>query len=552
MGTWFRIFQLIGLIQFYRIDELLIAKKWCWCLRPFLWLNPLFWVTSDIGQSRGENLCKVLEESGPIFVKFGQILSTRQDLFPDDIVEALAVLQDRVTPFPGHQAEKIVELALQDSIQQLFASFNRDCLASASVAQVHEATLLSGELVVVKIIRPHIGRQIKRDLKVLRLLARWLLRLQGKAQRYRPMAVIKEFERHLSLELDLIAEGANASQLARNFTGSDLLHVPKVYWDYTRKNVLVLEKVSGVKISHVNEMKAMGVDFKVLAENGVTIFFTQLLRDNFFHADMHPGNIFVDCRVPSKPCYMAVDFGIMGSLTREDQRYIAENLLAFFEQDYRRVAEMHVQSGWVPAGTSVENFTMSIRSVCEPIFKKPFKEISYAQLLSRLLQTAEQFNMEVQPQLLLLQKTLLNIEGLGRVLYPDLDLWTTAKPLLKKWMRQQRSPRKFIKQAVRQLPYWQDHLLELPDLWRASVQAQMVAQQLEKQKKLGLLKNHGCPAMVVALGLGGLVCLLGWSYGHHQALEALVLEHQKMLGWLGVLGCTSAMLLARKHYVRVD
>ncbi len=473
ISTVLRLIHVLGILRRYQVDKTMaLALPKRYGLALCRWINPALWARPQNGLSRGAMLRLALESLGPLFVKFGQVMSTRQDLLPEDIAEELALLQDKVAPFPGEQAEKLVAQSLDQPLNALFKHFDSQCLASASVAQVHAATLHSGESVVVKVIRPGIAKQIAKDLTLLRSMANMMLYWINDGQRFRPHAVIDEFARHLSLELDLVHEGANASQLARNFKGSTLLHVPKVYWSHTRKNVLVMERVYGVKISDISAMQDKGVDFKVLAENGVTIFFTQLLRDNFFHADMHPGNIFVDCTNPARPRYIAVDFGIMGSLTKDDQRYIAENLLAFFEQDYQRVAEMHIRSRWIPPETPVNDFAGSIRAVCEPIFEKPFSEISYAQLLGRLLGIAEQYTMPIQPQLLLLQKTLLNIEGLGRVLYPGLDLWTTAKPILQQWMKEQRSPKRFFKQMVKQSPYWRDQLLAMPDLLQ-----QVLAQQ---------------------------------------------------------------------------
>jgi ubiquinone biosynthesis protein len=537
-----RLVYVVGLLQHRGIDKLLFARKWIWLLRPLMWLNPCFWRSRDGALNRGEHVREVLAGLGPIFVKFGQVLSTREDLLPEDIVSELALLQDQVAPFPGVEAEALVVAALGAPIDVLFKSFDRACLASASVAQVHEAQLLSGESVVVKVIRPDVREKIDRDLVLLRTLADGLLWWQPCAKRYRPHALVEEFARHLHLELDLINEGANASQLGRHFKDSPLLHVPKIYWQHTRENVLVMERIEGVKISHVARMRSLGVNFKRLAEHGVKIFFTQLLRDNFFHADMHPGNIFVDCRDPDQPKYMAVDFGIMGTLSREDQRYIAENLLAFFEQDYQRVAEMHVRSGWVPAGTKIEDFAVSIRSVCEPIFEKPMKDISYAHLLSRLLQTAEKFAMPVQPQLLLLQKTLLNIEGLGRMLYPELDLWVTAKPLLKKWMREQRSPRRFIKQAMLQMPYWRDQCLALPDL------LQQCLERGAEDRSVSVHQPEAKSSAPVWFLLGG-VFALAWFGAVKPQVWSWVQAHRVDLPW-AALACVAMGLLiwARRRY----
>lgn len=466
-----RLLHLIGLLQYHDLDKKVLPWRLRALIRPIYWCNPRLWGKKPSELSQGMHIRLSLESLGPIFVKFGQALSTRQDLLPESVIEELSLLQDRVPAFSGAQAKARIEEAWEQPLDDVLSFFDERPLASASVAQVHEAKLKTGELVVLKVIRPQVKAQIEQDLALLRLCADLFLRGVSDAQRFNPHGVIDVFERHLRKELDLVQEGANASHLARNFKHSSLLHVPFVCWEFTRETVLVMEKVEGVKISHVHTMQGLGVDFKVLAENGVTIFFTQLLRDNFFHADMHPGNIFVNCQDPRRPQYVAVDFGIMGSLSKEDQRYIAENFLAFFEQDYQRVALMHIRSGWVPKHTCAEDFADSIRAVCEPIFEKPFAEISYASLLGRLLRIAEQYQMPVQPQLILLQKTLVNIEGLGRQLYPELDLWTTAKPLLKEWMKEQRSPKRFLKQVSKQMPYWKDYILDFPDLFYQSVQS---------------------------------------------------------------------------------
>lgn len=404
----------------------------------------------------GERIRRAIEELGPVFVKFGQIVSTRRDLLPDDIAIELARLQDNVPPFPGEQARAIVELAYRRPIVDVFDFFDETPLASASIAQVHAARLKDGREVIVKVVRPGIEAQIHRDIELMYSTAALAARYWPDSRRLRPIEVVADYERTIYNELDMMREAANAAQVKRNFADSSLLHVPEVHWDYARPNVLVMERISGIPISNVPALVAAGIDLKRLAENGVEIFFTQVFTHNFFHGDMHPGNIFVS----KQGQYIAIDFGIMGSLTPEDKRYLAENFLAFFKRDYRRVAELHIESGWVPAGTRVDDFESAIRSVCDPIFNRPLKDISFGLLLLRLFQTARQFNMEVQPQLVLLQKTLLNIEGLGRQLYPELDLWKTAKPFMERWMDEQlgmravwRSWREHGPHAAQMLPY---------------------------------------------------------------------------------------------------
>ena len=445
------------------LDEFIFATHLLRPLRFILYLLPWHWFRGEL-PPRGRRLRRALEDLGPIFVKFGQILSTRRDLLPEDIAAELANLQDHVPPFPGNQARMIVERSLGSRLDAVFETFDEQPLASASIAQVHAARLRDGRDVVVKVVRPGIERIIRRDISLLYLVADLAERYWRDGRRLRPRAVVCEYEATILNELDLMREGASAAQLRRNFADSDLLYIPEIIWDYTRIDVMVMERISGIPISDIATLRERQVDLRVLAERGVEIFFTQLMRHNFFHADMHPGNLFVDARDPSRPRYIAVDFGIMGSLTPEDQRYLAENFLAFFNRDYRRVAELHVLSEWVPAGTRIEDFEAAIRSVCEPIFQRPLKDISFGHLLVRLFQTARRFNMEVQPQLVLLQKTLLNIEGLGRQLYPELDLWRTAKPFLERWMHDQVGPRALARELRRQAPRWMEMLPVMPGL----------------------------------------------------------------------------------------
>jgi ubiquinone biosynthesis protein len=406
------------------------------------------------GEPRGQRLREALETLGPIYVKFGQVLSTRRDLLPLDIADELARLQDRVPPFPGELA--IAEI--ERSIGKPFASFERTAVASASIAQVHLATLHDGTEVAVKVLRPDVEAAIARDLALLETAA-GLAERHG-ARRLKPREVVAEFARHLDEELDLMREAANASQLRRNFENSPLLLVPRVYWDLCAQRVMVMERMHGTPISQVEVLRGKGVDIPALARAGVEIFFTQVFRHGFFHADMHPGNIFVadDGR------YIALDFGIMGTLTEVDKNYLAQNFLAFFNRDYRRVAQAHLDAGWVPAGTRVDEFEAAIRAVCEPIFAKPLKEIYFGRLLLRLFQTSRRFNVEVQPQLVMLQKTLLNIEGLGRELDPDLDLWRTAKPFLERWMREQVGWRGLVRTIRHEAPFWAATLPQLPRL----------------------------------------------------------------------------------------
>ncbi|MGQ0334347.1 ubiquinone biosynthesis regulatory protein kinase UbiB [Halomonas elongata] len=457
-----RLLRIIWVISRYRLDTLLPLARMPWWLRGLFLLSPLRLIPTG-PRCRGERLRLALETLGPIFVKFGQMLSTRRDLLPPDIADELKRLQDQVPPFPGEQASALVEQELGMSLDDAFARFATEPLASASIAQVHAATLHSGEDVVVKIIRPGIERVMRQDMALLYRLAAVLARVP-EARRLRPVEVVRDYESTLFDELDLTKEAANTSQLKRNFQNSPLLYVPATHWDLTRHRVMVQERIHGVPVADTEALEAQGTDLKKLAERGVEIFFTQVFRDNFFHADMHPGNIFVARETPWDPQYIAIDCGIVGSLTREDQDYLARNLLAFFHQDYYEVAALHIESGWVGEDTRANEFAAAVRTVCEPILEKPLKDISFGQVLLGLFQTARRFNMEVQPQLVLLQKTLLNIEGLGRQLYPDLDLWATAKPFLEQWMRERAGARGLWESLKRQAPELSRQLPELPVL----------------------------------------------------------------------------------------
>jgi len=440
------------------MDELILASH---LFRPVRFLKlfmPWTWVSHRA--SRGVRIRRSLVALGPIFVKFGQILSTRRDLLPDDIAEELAKLQDQVPPFANALARQIITQAYGQSPDEMFQHFESTPFASASIAQVHGAILQDGSEVIVKVLRPGILPVIKRDIRLLYIIAGKIEQYWKPGRQLRPREVVAEFERTILDELDLMREAANASQLRRNFLLSDKLYVPEVYWHYCRRDVLVMERIQGIPVSNTEALLAAGISLSDLADKGVEIFFTQVFRDSFFHADMHPGNIFV----AKEGKYIAVDFGIMGTLNRTDQRYLAENFLAFFNRDYHRVAQLHVDSGWVSKDTRVDEFEAAIRTVCEPIFDKPLKEISFGHLLLRLFQTARRFNMEVQPQLVLLQKTLLNIEGLGRQLYPDLDLWKTAKPFLERWMADQIGPRAMLRHLKENVPLWAERLPQMPNM----------------------------------------------------------------------------------------
>jgi|TARA_B110000483_G_scaffold198001_1_gene236946 ubiquinone biosynthesis protein len=461
--TIFRMIAIQRVLIKYGLDDVI---KQTHLLRPLRFLFYLMPRRLNTSTPIGERLRLALEELGPIFVKFGQAISTRRDLLPPDIADELAKLQDAVPPFPVEQAVAIVESAYGESVDSVFERFDKKPLAAASIAQVHTAKLKTGHEVIVKVLRPGVQDQIEGDLAVLRVIAGLADRYWEHGKRLRPLEIVDEYEHTILDELDLMREAANAAQLKRNFQGSDMLYVPDVYWDYCRPEVLVQERIYGTPISDMDALLEAGTDIQVLAENGVEIFFTQVFRHNFFHADMHPGNIFVIMSDPKKPKYAAVDFGIVGTLSPEDQRYLAENFLAFFDRDYHRIAKLHLDSGWVPAETRVDQLETAIRTVCEPIFNKPLAEISFAQLLMRLFRVAQRFDVEIQPQMILLHKTLFNIEGLGRQLYPQLDLWKTAHPVLKRWMDEQVGGKAFLKDIRQNLPQMRDALKELPTILR--------------------------------------------------------------------------------------
>lgn len=454
-----RLLRITQVFVKHGLDDFVMAVHLFRPYRFLLHLMPWRW-RKRVRRPRAQRMREALEELGPIFVKFGQMLSTRPDLLPDDIAEELSKLQDRVPPFPGDQAKVMIARAYGGPLEDHFKEFDPEPVASASVAQVHYAVLRDGTEVAVKVLRPGIGKVIQRDLDLLYTLARLATRYWTEGRRLRPAEVVDEFSKTLEDELDLMRESANASQLRSNFLDSEILYVPKVFWDHTRSEVMVMERIGGIPIGNVQALKDAGIDMRKLAHSGVEIFFTQAFRDGYFHADMHPGNIFVSLEGQ----YQAVDFGIMGILTEVDKRYLAENFLAFFNRDYRAVTEAHIRAGWVPVGTRADELEAAIRTVCEPIFAKPLREISFGRLLIRLFQTARRFNMEVQPQLVLLQKTLLNIEGLGRRLYPDLDLWETAKPYLERWTRDQFGPHAFVRTLREQAPHWWRISPEMPGL----------------------------------------------------------------------------------------
>ena len=457
--TLLRLLSIQRILVRHGLDEIITATHILRPLRFFFYLLPR---RSDRSAPLGERIRLALVELGPIFVKFGQAVSTRRDLLPRDVADELAKLQDRVPPFPAEEAVAILSATYGKPVNEVFARFDFEPLAAASIAQVHTAALDDGTEVIVKLLRPGVREQIERDLDVMYAIAGLADKYWENSKRLRPLELIAEYEKTVIDELDLMREGANAAQLRRNFQDSDMLYVPEIYWDFCRPEILVQERVYGIPISDMEALRAAGTNIQTLAENGVEIFFAQVFRHNFFHADMHPGNIFVIVDDPERPKYAAVDFGIVGTLSPSDQQYLAGNFLAFFDRDYYKIAKLHLDSGWVPPDTRIDELETAVRTVCEPIFNKPLAEISFAQVLIRLFRIAQRFNMEIQPQLLLLHKTLLNIEGLGRELYPELDLWKTAQPVLRQWMDEQVGARAVLGDLRENLPQLRDALRELP------------------------------------------------------------------------------------------
>ena len=465
-----RLLEIQRVLVRHGLDDFVRATHLYRPLRFLFYLSPWTWFQRRRGATRAERLRLALEELGPIFVKFGQALSTRRDLLPPDIADELAKLQDKVPPFPGTLARAGLEHSYGRPLAGLFTDFSIEPLAAASIAQVHVARRLDGREVVVKVLRPGMREQIGRDLEVMAAMAALAERWWPEARRLRPIEVVREYRQTILDELDLTREAANASQLKRNFAGSTLLYVPEVHWDLCRTEVMVMERIHGVPIGDLAALRERGTDFRRLAENGVEIFFTQVFRHNFFHADMHPGNIFVIADDPKAPRYAAVDFGIVGTLAARDQRYLAEIFLAVFDRDYRRVAELHLQAGWVPAATRCEELESAVRTICEPIFDRPLREISFGTVLLRLFAALQRFDGQIQPQLILLQKTLLNVEGLGRQLYPDLDIWKTAAPVLRAWQRERLGPRAILRELRRGLPDVLEVMKALPTLAKGLIE----------------------------------------------------------------------------------
>lgn len=528
-----RLYTIIKTFLIYGIDEVLPHNRHTWLL---VWGRKcLFWLNNQHQDKPfGLRLRLALQQLGPVWIKLGQMLSTRRDLFAPDIADQLALLQDQVEPFDGNLARQQIEQAFGGKLETWFSEFNQQALASASIAQVHTAKFNAQQAspnqeVVIKVIRPNILPTIKADLSLMYLLASWVPKLTKEGYRLRPVEVVQEYEKTLLAELDLRHEMANAIQLKRNFEQSPMLYIPTMYPDFCHSNVIVMERIYGIPVSDVSALEANGTNMKLLAERGVQVFFTQVFRDSFFHADMHPGNIFVSYQHPQDPQYIGIDCGIIGRLNEHDKRYLAECFVAFFNRDYRRVAEMHVKSGWTPEDTNIDEFEQAFREVCEPIFAKPLSEISFGQVLLNLFNTARRFNMQVQPQLVLLQKTLLYIEGLGRQLYPQLDLWQTAKPFLQDWLNQQMGIKMLWHKAQQQLPYWREHAIDFPmTLFNALQQQHNISQQLNQISQY-LQQNAKQRQKYPFLWLGSLIFL------------AIIWRYNQLPVWLSITGLCSTI-----------
>jgi ubiquinone biosynthesis protein len=511
-----RLLKIITVATKYGLDEIVVSELPI--PRTAKLLDTLFF-WRNISAPRGVRLRMALEELGPIFVKFGQVLSTRRDLIPPDIADELALLQDRVPPFDSAIAIAQITRALGAHPDQLFATFDRTPVASASIAQVHFATLKNGKEVAVKVLRPGMKKSIDEDVALMHIAAGLIEKVWAESRRLKPREVVAEFDKYLHDELDLMREAANASQLRRNFAGSPLLLVPEMFWDYCSNSVIVMERMHGIPVSQIDRLVAAGVDLRKLSRDGVEIFFTQVFRDGFFHADMHPGNILVSVDPATFGRYIALDFGIVGTLNDFDKDYLAQNFIAFFRRDYKRVAEAHIESGWAPRDTRVDELESAVRACCEPIFDRPLKDISFGQVLLRLFQTSRRFNVEVQPQLVLLQKTMLNIEGLGRQLDPDLDLWKTAKPYLERWMNEQVGWRGMVERLRAEAPRYAHIFPQLPRLVFQALE-QTTRMEVNDSAMLRELMHHQRRTNRILVGVAGLVGLLfsavaiTYLYGH--------------------------------------
>jgi len=529
-----RFYQINRTLLVYGLDELVPYERLPWFVRLARFM--LFWLKNrHPDKSLGERARFAMEELGPVFIKFGQMLSTRRDLIPADIADPLAHLQDRVTPFPSDKAKQRIESALGFPLEHIFSDFSDEPLASASIAQVHTGKIKeTGQEIVFKIVRPDIIGNIELDIGLMTWLARFTQRFVKDAKQLRPIEVVNEYRKTLLDELDMLREAANALQLRRNFYDSPALYIPEIHSEFCRKDLLVMERIYGIPVSDLDALATQNTNMKILAERGVEVFFTQVFRDSFFHADMHPGNVFVSKEHPEDPQYIGIDFGIVGTLNREDKRYLAENFLAFFNRDYLKVAQLHIDSGWVPADTNVEEFEGAMRTVLEPVFEKPLDEISFGQILLNMFNVARRFNMQVQPQLVLLQKTLLYVEGLGRQLYPQLDLWQTAKPFLENWMQEQVGFKGVWQGVKDNLPFWAERAPEIPGLIydnlvlakQKQVQFHQLAEDYLDTRKRGSKGFY-------LLGMGAtLVVLAGIGYGQWPELLSYGFAGLGLFWWI--------------------
>lgn len=528
-----RFYRILRIFLSYGLDEIIPDIRLAKPLR--LSFRMLFWIRNrHKDKSLGERLRLSLQELGPVWIKLGQMLSTRRDLLSKDIVEHLTILQDQVKPFDGKKARQLIENALGGSLETWFSNFDEVALASGSIAQVHTAILNeNNKEIILKVIRPDIQPVIEADIRLMYRLADFLLTISPKIKRLHPREVVREYEKTLLNELDLLLEAANTIQLRRNFEKSDMLYLPEIYSDYCRSNVMVAERIYGIPISDIRALRARGVNLQLLAERGLQVFFTQVFRDSFFHADMHPGNIFVSYENPRHPQYIAIDCGIVGTLNHEDKHYLAENFLAFFNRDYRKVAELHVDSGWVNGNVDMDAFEAAIRRVCEPMFNKPLAQISYGNVLVNLFNTARQFSIEVQPQLVLLEKTLIYVEGLGRQLYPQLNLWKTAKPFLEKWMLEQVGMNAMIKKVKEKAPHWMNTLPELPDMvYNGLVQQSNIQRTINVLNKSLQQQRKQQNQILFLLGIGSVMLLIATQlYINQVALWPWILGGAGLIVW---------------------
>lgn len=516
-----RIFKILNTFAKYRIERIVPPGPGRSLLALLLWCMPNHWRPAPKLDHPEQGLRMALQELGPVFIKGGQMLSTRRDLLPDHFADDLAQLQDNIPPFSGSLAKKMIEESLGKPVESIFSTFDTNPMASASVAQVHSATLPSGEEVVIKVIRPGLAKVIQRDVGLMRLAATWIQKLIPASQKFHLLQVVADYEHTILAELDLGREAANMRRFSYNFRNSDLLYVPKVHWDYVSTDVLTMERIYGIPVSNIKELKARGVNMAKLSEVGLKIFFTQVFRDNFFHADMHPGNVYVNADDPENPSYYQLDSAIVGSLDRSEQFLLARQLMAFLDQDYEQMAKLLVQAGWVPEETRIHEFEIALRTICEPIFEKPLDQLEFGPVLVRLFSTARQFQIQALPQFVLLEKTLLHVEGLGRQLYPELDIWSLGRPLLTQWIRDRAGTDTLIREFKRNAPAWMEQLPQIPQLtYNALVsvaemkrQQEHLVNQLEQFEQKRIKGSQRGYHLAVAAFFAALVTTQQWQDG---------------------------------------